>query len=112
MLQPARVQANFLGYPGTLGADAIPYIVSDRATVPPLATSSVSERLVMLPWALMPTKRWMVPPVDPNIEQLQDKFVLGSFHKAAKVSPAIFGVWSNLVKRVPEGQIHPVAFWC
>ena len=58
----------------------------------------------MLPFALMPTKRWTVPQVSAAIEELKEKFVVGSFHKAAKISPAIFDAWSNLANRIPQGD--------
>jgi protein O-GlcNAc transferase len=105
MHKPAPVQANFLGYPGTVGATAIPYIVSDRVTIPPCAKASASEHLVMLPHTLMPTKHWDIPEASPKVTGLEAKFVLGSFHKAAKISPNIFRVWKNLAHRIPEGVL-------
>jgi len=96
----APVQVNFLGYPGTLGAPAVPYIISDHATVPPSSILSVSERVVNLPHCLMATKRWHIPPLQGGVAGLENKFVLGSFHKQAKLHTSIFSVWRNMGKRI------------
>ena len=36
------------------------------------------------------------------------RFVLGSFHKHAKLSPIIFTVWRNLAKRIPNSLLWVV----
>ena len=42
--RPCPVQVNWLGYPGTLGAPFIDYLIADRFTVPPCNESAYSER--------------------------------------------------------------------
>src|SRR5262249_21664887 len=37
-LRPAPIQVSYLGYPGTMGADFIDYIVGDRVGRPPSTT--------------------------------------------------------------------------
>jgi predicted O-linked N-acetylglucosamine transferase (SPINDLY family) len=32
--RPAPVQVNYLGYPGTMGAEYIDYIIADRIVIP------------------------------------------------------------------------------
>src|SRR5208282_330400 len=48
-LQPAPVQASWLIYPGTTGADFIDYLLCDRVVVPPANASLFREKLVLLP---------------------------------------------------------------
>jgi len=48
-LRPAPVQVNYLGYPGTMGADFIDYIVTDRFITPPGHEAHFSEQPVYLP---------------------------------------------------------------
>ena len=38
--RPAPVQVNYLGYPGTMGADFIDYIIADRFVIPEGAAGS------------------------------------------------------------------------
>src|SRR5437879_2597755 len=47
--RPAPVQVSYLGYPATMGADFIDYIVVDSSVVPTSEQAFFSERLVHLP---------------------------------------------------------------
>lgn len=51
----APVQALFLGYPGTMGAPFMDYILADAITVPPGAEGFYAEKVVRLPGCFMPT---------------------------------------------------------
>ncbi|GGJ25580.1 tetratricopeptide repeat protein [Neoroseomonas lacus] len=51
----APVQALFLGYPGTMGAPFMDYILADTITVPPGAEGFYAEKVVRLPGSFMPT---------------------------------------------------------
>jgi hypothetical protein len=48
-LRPAPVQVNFLGYPGTMGADYIDYVIADPITLPWDQQPFYAERIVHLP---------------------------------------------------------------
>src|SRR5207342_1094308 len=48
-LRPAPIQVNYLGYPGTMGAPFIDYILVDDFIVPPAQQSFFTEKLVHLP---------------------------------------------------------------
>ena len=45
----APVQINYLGYPGTLGADFIDYIVADQNLIPESFQAFISEKPIYLP---------------------------------------------------------------
>src|SRR5258706_514493 len=47
--RPAPVQASYLGYPGSMGADFIDYIVADGIVIPKEHQSYYSEKVVRLP---------------------------------------------------------------
>ncbi len=46
---PAPIQVNYLGYPGTMGARFIDYIVADRFVIPAGDEAHYTERVVALP---------------------------------------------------------------
>ena len=48
-LRPAPVQAMWLGYPGTSGANFMDYIITDRVTSPYELRSQYSEKLAYMP---------------------------------------------------------------
>ena len=45
----APVQINYLGYPGTMGADFIDYIIADRNLIPSDSQRFYSEKPIYLP---------------------------------------------------------------
>ncbi|MEO3471119.1 tetratricopeptide repeat protein [Roseomonas sp. CAU 1739] len=51
----APVQAVFLGYPGTMGAPFMDYVLADAVTVPDGADRFYAEKVVRLPGCFMPT---------------------------------------------------------
>ncbi len=53
-LRPAPVQASFLGFTGTMGADFIDYIVADRVVAPSEQQPFYTEKLVHLPDCYLP----------------------------------------------------------
>ena len=53
--RPAPIQVSYLGYPGTLGADYVNYILADRIVVPPAEYCRYSEKVVSLPDSYYPT---------------------------------------------------------
>ena len=52
--RPAPVQVNYLGYPGTMGADYIDYIVADRHLISEDDREAYSEKIVYLPHSYQP----------------------------------------------------------
>ena len=47
--RPAPIQVNYLGCPGTMGADFIDYIIADSIVVPPSEEEFYTEKVVRLP---------------------------------------------------------------
>ncbi|MGB7367561.1 MAG: tetratricopeptide repeat protein, partial [Methylovirgula sp.] len=52
--RPAPIQVNFLGYPGTMGAHFIDYIIADPITLPMDQQAFYDERIVHLPDCYQP----------------------------------------------------------
>mgnify|MGYP006061753951 CR=1 FL=1 len=50
----APIQINFLGYPGTLGADFVDYIIADKVVIPARQQPSYSESIIHLPHSYQP----------------------------------------------------------
>jgi len=103
--RPAPVQAHFLGYPGTLGADFIDYLFVDPFLVPPGAERNFTESLVYLPDTYQVNDR-MRPIADaaPAREDCllpRDGFVFCGFHQSYKITPAMFDIWAGLLRDVP-----------
>jgi len=110
--RPAPVQVNFLGFPATMGAPYIDYIVADPIVAPPDHASHYSEHLVHLPDSYMPSDRSRQPaqPAPERTEAgLPEKgFVFASFNTAAKFNPETFDVWMRLLRAI-DGSVLWVA---
>ena len=45
-LHPGRIQLSYMGFPGSLGADYIEYLISDKVTTPSVYTNYYSEFII------------------------------------------------------------------
>ena len=103
--RPAPIQVNYLGYPGTMAADFIDYIIVDPFLVPTDQQPFYTERLVHLPDCYQPsdTRRQMANPAPSRAScGLPEKgFVFCCFNNSYKLTPAFFDIWMRLLNAVP-----------
>lgn len=108
-LRPAPVQVNYLGYPGTMGAPFIDYIIGDRVVTPLDAQPFYDERIVQLPGAYQPNdgRRAIAPDVPSRAGcGLPDTgFVFCCFNNTYKITPSIFDIWMRLLEAVPDSVL-------
>jgi protein O-GlcNAc transferase len=103
--RPAPVQVSYLGYPATMGADFIDYIMVDAFVVPGSQQPFLTERLVHLPGSYQVNDRrrevagtgtsrqdWGLP---------AEGLVLCSFNNSYKITPVFFDIWMRLLRSVP-----------
>jgi predicted O-linked N-acetylglucosamine transferase (SPINDLY family) len=107
-LRPAPVQVNYLGYPGTMGADYIDYIVADRWVIPEEHQRYYTEKVVYLPdtYQVNDSKR-RIAERTPSRDELglpETGFVFCSFNNNYKITPFMFDIWMRLLRRV-EGSV-------
>jgi predicted O-linked N-acetylglucosamine transferase (SPINDLY family) len=108
MRRAAPIQVNYLGYPGTMGAPYIDYIVADRIVIPDDQREFYSERVAVLPGSYQPndSKRPVADHCPTRVEAglPQHGFVFCSFCNNYKITPAMFAVWMRLLRQV-EGSV-------
>jgi protein O-GlcNAc transferase len=106
--RPAPIQVNFLGYPGTLGAPCIDYIIADRIVVPFDDNQFYSEKVVYLPDSYQPNDHRRVRPAlgttRPREGLPEQGFVFCCFNNNYKLTPTIFDVWMRLLRRI-DGSV-------
>jgi predicted O-linked N-acetylglucosamine transferase (SPINDLY family) len=107
-VRPAPIQVNYLGYPGTLGASFMDYVIADRITIPEEARSCYAERIAYLPHSYMPNdEKRTVSAEIPNRSEAglpETGFVFACFNASHKIGPEIFDVWMRLLRKV-EGSV-------
>jgi predicted O-linked N-acetylglucosamine transferase (SPINDLY family) len=104
----APVQINYLGNPGTIGADFIEYMVVDKVTVPETHKQYLSEKPIYLPHCYQPNDdQRSIPETNTTRAYFglpETGFVFCSFNNTYKISPREFDIWMRLLKRV-EGSV-------
>ena len=114
----APVQVNFLGYPGTLGAAYMDYIVADKYIIPLQDQQFYSESIAYLPDVYQPNDRKRPRPTGP-ISRLEaglpeQGFVFCCFNNNFKITPKVFSAWARVLKDVDSSVLwlledNPVA---
>src|SRR5579872_3472267 len=105
----APVQISYLGYPGTLGASFMDYLIADRILIPPELRRHYCEKIIYMPHGHMATdntKQIAQRPIDRAQMGLPERaFVFCCFNSSYKISPAEFDVWMRLLTRVENSVL-------
>jgi len=108
-LRPAPVQASYLGYPGSLGAPFIPYIIADPVVLPEELWPCFTEQPVYLPECYQVNDRGQeiaetgVRRVDQDLPE--QGFVFCGFNQIQKLEPVMFAVWMRILDRTPGSTL-------
>lgn len=106
--RPAPIQVNYLGYPGTMGADFIDYIIADPTIIPEDYRPFYSEKIVALPnsYQVNDRSRAIASRVFSREEcgLPETGFVFCCFNSTYKITPQIFDIWMRLLGGI-EGSI-------
>ncbi|HXF65901.1 MAG TPA: hypothetical protein VNK67_04265, partial [Burkholderiales bacterium] len=104
-LRPAPVQVSWLGYPGTLGADWVDYLVADPVVIAPGEERFYAERVLRLPHCYQVNdRRREVAERTPSREEAglpAEGFVFCCFNQAYKITPEMFSLWMRVLAAVP-----------
>jgi predicted O-linked N-acetylglucosamine transferase (SPINDLY family) len=102
------VQASYLGYPGTMGAEFIDYLIADPTLVAASHENDYSEKIAYLPnsYQVNDAKRLISERVFTRIELGLPRtgFVYCCFNNNYKITPDIFGSWMRILKQV-QGSV-------
>ncbi|MDS4030824.1 MAG: tetratricopeptide repeat protein [Candidatus Contendobacter sp.] len=105
----APIQVNYLGFPSTMGAGFIDYIIADNNLIKPQFQIFYNEKIVYLPNSYM---------VNDSQRKLSDRqfkrqdfglpttgFVFCCFNNTYKITPAIFDCWMRILKAVDSSVL-------
>lgn len=99
----APIQVNYLGFPGTMGASYIDYIMADRIVIPEGEQQHYAEKVIYLPHSYQATdaRRQLLPNGSTRSEVglLDDAFVYCAFNRISKITPPLFDVWMRLLAK-------------
>jgi predicted O-linked N-acetylglucosamine transferase (SPINDLY family) len=104
----APVQVAFLGYPGSIGADFIDYLVGDSIVTPLSHASDYTEKIAQMPICYQPNDRQrklLDPPTRPAQGLPDDAVVLCGFNQPYKISPEVFDSWCRVLNAIPNSVL-------
>ena len=102
--RPAPVAVNYLGYPGSMGADFMDYIIGDRIVTPFADAPFYSEKIVQLPdsYQVNDSRREIGPtPSRAEAGLPQDAFVFCCLNDSYKITAPVYDIWMRLLREVP-----------
>ena len=108
-LKLAPIQVSFLGYPGTLGADYIPYLIADQTVLPDWLRAGFTEQPVYLPDSYQvnddeqPVAATGLTRVEAGLPERA--FVYCCFNGPYKIEPTVFAVWMRILRQVPKSVL-------
>jgi predicted O-linked N-acetylglucosamine transferase (SPINDLY family) len=106
--RPAPIQVNYLGYPATMGADFIDYVIADKIVLPFDQKPYYTEKIIHLPdcYQANDSQRKIASHKPTRHEAgLPDRgFVFCCFNNNYKITAPVFEVWMRLLKAI-DGSV-------
>jgi protein O-GlcNAc transferase len=97
----APIQVNYLGYPGTMAANYIDYIIADQTIIPKEHFAFYSEQVVWLPESYQPNDAGQRiserRPTRSECQLPETAFVFCCFNNTVKILPKMFDIWMRLL---------------
>ena len=107
--RPAPVQISLLGWPGTMGLDAIDYVIADHTLVGEGDRDGYAEKIIRLPDCYQPSDGGRGEATLPVRRQdcglPDDAFVFCSFNNTSKITPHTFACWMRILRQVPSSVL-------
>jgi len=105
----APIQVNWLGYPGTIGADFFDYIVADKIVIPELNRHFYNEKIVYLPHTYMvdDSKRIASSKVfsRKGCGLPENTFIFCCFNNDYKFNAQVLDSWSRILLEVKKSVL-------
>ncbi len=104
--RPAPVQINYLGFPGTLGANYIDYIIADSTVIPESSRDFYTEKIIYMPNCYQ---------ANDNLREISERSftkselglpeestIFACFNNNYKITPQSFKLWAKILHKVPN----------
>jgi predicted O-linked N-acetylglucosamine transferase (SPINDLY family) len=106
--RPSPIQINYLGYPGTMGADFIDYMVVDETVVHADEERFYSEKMIYMPHSYQANDRHRAigdggTRASNGLPDIG--FVFCCFNANTKITPPVFDIWMRVLRTVPQSVL-------
>jgi protein O-GlcNAc transferase len=106
--RPAPLQINHMGFPGSMQAGFIDYVIGCPLLIPVGHEEHYSESVIRLPQVHNMVSGWPSPAVTPSRADCglpEDTLVFACFNGNRKIDPELFNVWMNILRRLPKSVL-------
>tara|TARA_B100000780_G_scaffold230286_1_gene169999 strand:+ start:152 stop:2509 length:2358 start_codon:yes stop_codon:yes gene_type:complete len=104
----APIQISYLGYPGTMGANFIDYIIADQNLIPTESQKFYSEKPIYMPHHYQAQDDTLfISDKTPSRSELRlpdNGFVFCAINTTYKITPSEFNIWMRLLQHV-DGSV-------
>jgi len=111
-MRAAPVQVSYFGFPGTMGAQFMDYLIADRIVVPERDAQWYTESLAWLPHCYFSADRdepLLPPPPREAVGLPHQGVVFCDFNQHVKITPDVFAIWMRILTRVPGSVLWLLA---
>ncbi len=109
----AAVQVGYLGFPATMGASYMDYLIADEFVIPAHSQVHYSEKIAYLPHCFQANdaKKERVRSTAGRTELRipQRGVLLCCFNNTYKLNPECFDIWMRVLRNVPESRLWLLA---
>ena len=105
----ARIQISYLGYPGSIGAKFIDYLIADRTLIPKEYEKFYSEKIIFMPNTYQCNDD---SKTIPNLKLNRKDFnlpegavIFTCFNAAFKITEIEFNIWMRLLKEIDNSHL-------
>jgi predicted O-linked N-acetylglucosamine transferase (SPINDLY family) len=107
-LRAAPIQVNYLGFPGTMGADYMDYMIGDNTVVPAESRCFYTEKLAYLPCFQVNDAQRLPAARRFSRTELglpEGAFVFCCFNNTYKITPSVFDSWMRILTQVDHSVL-------
>ena len=105
----APIQINYLGYPGTMGANFIDYIIADKNLIPEDNQKFYSEKLIYMPHHYQvqndELKAADTAPSKTELGLPENHFIFCAINNTYKILPEVLDTWMKLLNKVEQSVL-------
>jgi predicted O-linked N-acetylglucosamine transferase (SPINDLY family) len=108
-MRAAPLQVNYVGFPGTMGADYMDYLIADTTIVPVANQQHYAEKILYLPsFQANDSKRRIADRIFTREELALPPTgcVFCCFNANYKITPATFAGWMRILTKVPGSVLY------
>jgi predicted O-linked N-acetylglucosamine transferase (SPINDLY family) len=105
--RPSPVAVTYLGFPGTLGAEYVDFLLADRFVIPEGLEAAYAEQVVCLPDTFQANDRSRASGRTGSRAEAglpENAIVFCAFNNAYKITPPTFDVWMRLLEQA-DGSV-------